>query len=110
MYKYLLISGNIWLLLTVYLSFTTNCDGCKDKEIFSRGDELNIQISTKRKNKQDIDRVKVIWKRSSNEKENSQKFMDVIGRYNITAMALNIRKDIIVSINTMIQFKILQII
>ena len=89
------MSGNIWLLLTVYLSFTTSCDGCKDKEIFSKGDELNIQISTKRKNKQDIDRVKVIWKRSSNETENSQKFMDVIGRYNITAMALNIRKDII---------------
>ena len=113
MNRCLFMSGDILLLLTIYLSCTTSRNVCKDIEILANADELNVEISTRRKNAQHgqgIDRVRVIWKRSSNEKENSQKFMDVIGRYNITAMALNIRKDIIVSINTMIQFKILQII
>ena len=98
MNRYLFVSGDILLLLTLYLSCTTSRNGCKDIEILSTEDELNVEISTRRKNaqhKQGIDRVRIIWKRSSNEKENSQKFMDVIERYNITAMALNIRKHLV---------------
>ena len=98
MNRYLFISGDILLLLTIYLSCTTSRNGCKDIEILANADELNVDISTRRKNaqhRQGIDRVRVLWKRSSNEKENSQKFMDVIERYNITAMALNIRTDLV---------------
>ena len=92
------MSGDILLLLTIYLSCTTSRNVCKDIEILANEEELNAEISTRRKNaqhRQRIDRVRVIWKRSPIAKENSEKFMDVIERYNITAMELNIRKDLV---------------